>query len=221
MALDVKPRSRSYRSPKRAAQAAETRGSVLSAAHTLFLEKGWVKTTISEIASAAGVSVETVYSTFGSKNALLQELVSRTVRGDSPDKPLVDQEASQRIAGMTDQARQVELFCEDVTKVLARVAPLMDVVRTAAATDPVIARLYVGFHNGRRKNLDWFASVLLQNGPLRGDMDARAAGLIIWRLASPDLFLLVRQVEGGSLQTYMDWLTESLKLQLLTSASAI
>ena len=212
---DVKPRTRPYKSTKRTAQAAETRDGVLSAAHTLFLKKGWVQTTISEIASGAGVSAETVYSNFGSKSALLQELVARTVRGNSPDTPLIDQEAPRLIAGENDQARQVKLFCEDITKVLARVAPLMDVVRMAAATDPVIAKLYSEFHRGRRKNLEWFAGALLRNGPLRDGMDAKAAGLIIWRLASPDLFLLVRRVEGASLRTYTDWLAACLKLQLL------
>jgi len=174
-----------------------------------------VKTTISEIASGAGVSAETVYSIFRSKNVLLQELVARTVRGNCPNTPLVDQEAPQRIARETDQARQVELFCEDITKVLARVAPLMDVVRMAAATDPVIAKLYSEFHRGRRKNLEWFAGALLRNGPLRDGMDAKSAGLIIWRLASPDLFLLMRRVEGASLRTYSHWLTECLEIHLL------
>lgn len=187
----------------------------MAAAHKLFLEKGWVKTTISEIASSAGVSAETVYSAFGSKNALLQELVARTVRGDSPDTPLTDQEAPQRIARETDQARQLDVFCRDIAKVLERVAPLMDVVRVAAATDPAIQKLYTEFHRGRRKNLQWFAGALLRNGSLRDGMDAKAAGLILWRLASPDLFLLVRHVEGASLRTYTNWLAECLKIQLL------
>jgi AcrR family transcriptional regulator len=212
---DVKPRKRRYRSEKRAAQAADTREAILSAARALFLSEGWIKTTIAGIASAAGVSDETVYSSFGSKKALLHELISRTVRGARPDMPLTEQEAPRRIAHETDQSRQIELFSDDIAKVLSRVAPLMDVVRAAAGTDAAIAELYAGLHRGRRKNLEWFANALIHNGPLRGGMDAKAAGSILWRLASPDLFLLMRRVEGGSQRAYADWLANSLKRLLL------
>lgn len=210
---DVKRPKRTYRTRKRAAQAAETREAVLSAAHALFLSEGWTKATIAAIASAAGVSNETVYATFGSKTALLEQLVKRTVRGDRPDVPLTQQDAPGRIAAETDPFRQIELFADDIASVLARVAPLMDVARAAAGTDAGIAQLYEGFHRGRRRNLEWFAAAL--NGPLRDGMNAADAGSIMWRLASPDLFLLMRRVEGVSQRAYADWLSSSLKLLLL------
>ena len=212
---NVKPQKRSYRSPKRAAQAADTREAVLSAAHRLFLSQGWTQTPIAAVAAAAGVSNETVYGAFGSKKALLQELISRMVRGTEPETPLPEQQTPRSIAHETDQGRQIELFADDITKVLARVAPLMDVVRGAAGTDREITELYAGLHRGRRKNLEWFASALVRNGPLRGGMDAKTAGTILWRLASPDLFLLVRRVEGASQQAYANWLATSLKRLLL------
>jgi AcrR family transcriptional regulator len=211
----VKPQKRPYSSPKRAAQAAETREAVLSAAYRLFLSEGWTKTTIAAVAAAAGVSNETVYGGFGSKKALLQELIIRTVRDTEPETPLTAQQTPRRIAQERDRGRQIELFADDVAKVLSRVAPLMDVVRGAAGTDAEIAELYARLHMGRRKNLEWFAGALIQNGPLRGGMDAKTAGTILWRLASPDLFLLVRRVEGASQRAYADWLATSLKLLLL------
>lgn len=211
----VKPPTRPYRSPRRTSQAAETRLAVLSAAHREFLAKGWTRTTIAGIASAASVSNETIYSSFGSKKAVLQELVLRAVRGDQPATPLTEQAMPRRIADETDQARQVELFADDIARVLERVAPLMDVARTASRTDADIAALYTQFHQGRRRNLDWFASALSRNGPLRGGMDAKAAGDTLWRLASPDLYLLVRHDEGTSQQAYVEWLATSLKILLL------
>jgi len=167
------------------------------------------------IAAAAGVSGETVYAAFGSKKALLRELVSRTVRGSEPETPLIEQQALLSLAQETDQARQIELFADDIAKVLARIAPLMDVVRVATEADGEIAALYAALQKGRRENLEWFASALIGNGPLRDGMDAGAAGTILWRLASPDLFLLVRRVEGASQRAYADWLATSLKLLLL------
>lgn len=211
----VKSLSRPYRSPKRAYQAAETRDGVLLAAQQHFLVIGWTKTTIAGIASAAGVSKETVYSVFGSKKAILRELILRAVRGAAPATPLTEQEAPRRIAAEKDQSRQIELFAGDIAEVLARVAPLMDVARVAGGADPAIAALHVQFHRGRRRNLEWVAEALLRNGPLRGGMDVEAAGGILWRLASPELFLLVRRDEGTSQRDYIEWLTTSLKVLLL------
>lgn len=212
---DVKPPLRPYRSPKRALQAAETRESVLSAARDLFVSEGWTRATIAGIALKAGVSNETIYATFGSKNLLLEELVARAVRGDAAELPLPEQEVPRRIAAETSQSRQIDLFAQDIASVLERVAPLMDVARTAAATDEAIAKLYAGFHRGRRKNLEWFASMLLRNGPIRDGMDARTAGDTLWRIASPDLFLLVRQQEELTQAAYAEWLAQSVKLLIL------
>lgn len=212
---DVKPQRRPYRSRIRKARAAETREAMLAAANDLFLRKGWVATTIADIAGAAGVSKETVYAVFGNKKALLQELIARAVRGAEPDTPLVQQDKTLGIAQDADQARQIALFAAAIAGVLARVAPLMDVARAAAETDQAMAALYQQLQRGRLDNLEWFAKALRRNGALRGDMEPGAAGRILWRLASPDLFLLMRRVEGASQETYVEWLATSLKLLLL------
>ena len=51
---------RDYRSELRAAQALETRRSIVAAASKLFVEDGYVATTIDAVAVAAGVSRKTV-----------------------------------------------------------------------------------------------------------------------------------------------------------------
>lgn len=212
---DVKPARRPYRSRLRAEQATGTRDSVLSAAEVLFLQKGWVATTIARIAKEAGVSKETIYSAFGTKTAILRELIERAIRGASPETPLLQQEEIRQLREMTDQARQIDTFASGIAEVLARVAPLMDVARVAAQTDEAMAELYLTLQRGRRRNLEWFAEALVSNGPLRSGMAPDEAGTILWRLASPDLFLLMRRVEGVSEQEYVDWLATSLKLLLL------
>ena len=58
---------RPYRSARRQQQAAQTRALVLAAATSLFADRGWSSTGMRDIAKAAGVAVETVYASFGSK----------------------------------------------------------------------------------------------------------------------------------------------------------
>jgi hypothetical protein len=156
-----------------------------------------------------------VYAVFGNKKTLLRELISGAVRGADPETPLIQQAMTRRIAEEDDQIRQIELFATGVAQVLARVAPLMDVVREAAGADEAMANLYRELQIGRRANLESFATALLRNGPLRGNADSEAAGSILWRLASPDLYLLMRNVEGITEQDYEEWLANTLKILLL------
>ena len=214
MAEPVNPKRR-YQSARRSAQAADTRGAVLDAARGLFVDTGWQKTTIAAIARAAGVSAETIYAVFGSKTALLEALVALAIRGAQPQTPLLEQAGPRAIAAEHDQRRQLDIFARDIAQVLSRVAPLVAVVRSAAESDPQLAALYRQLHAGRRRNLEAVAEALLANGPLRENLDREAATSAIWRLASPELFLLLRDMDGLTTEAYADWLGETLAAALL------
>ena len=69
MARPVKPTG-TAEYPRRRARATATRARVVEAAMALFIERGYVATTIDAIAERADVSAETIYSTFGNKRAL-------------------------------------------------------------------------------------------------------------------------------------------------------
>src|SRR5689334_25057001 len=72
---------RPYRSPVRERQRAETRAAIVDAAWELFLEQGYATTSITEIASTAGVSPETVYAVFGTKREVLRVVVDTAATG--------------------------------------------------------------------------------------------------------------------------------------------
>ncbi len=59
---------------RRARQAAETHREILDAARKLFAAQGYAATTMHQIADEAGVSVQTIYDSVGSKAALLDGL---------------------------------------------------------------------------------------------------------------------------------------------------
>src|SRR5215210_3714668 len=82
----VAKRSRRYDSPIRARRAQETRAALMTAAAELFTTKGWAASGMRDVAAAAGVATETVYSHFASKRALLQAVVDVAVVGD--EQPL-------------------------------------------------------------------------------------------------------------------------------------
>jgi AcrR family transcriptional regulator len=55
-------------------QAQATRSMIVAAAQALFLEQGYICTTIEVIAEAAGVATSTVYAIFGSKRGILRAI---------------------------------------------------------------------------------------------------------------------------------------------------
>ena len=210
----VKPK-RKYASTRRAGQAADTRETIIAAARQQFIAAGWQGTTIAGVARAAGVSNETIYAVFGNKQALLRAVLERAVRRTDPAVPLLEQAGPRAIAAAADQRTQIALFAGDITGVLGNVAPLMAVVRTAAATDTELAILYRSLHDGRRRNLAFVAKALLEKGSLRHGMDAEAATALLWRLASPDLFQLMTETEGVTVSAYTGWLVSALADALL------
>lgn len=210
----VKPRK--YESPRRAAQAADTRNAVLAAAHETFVASGWGGTTIGAIAKAAGVSNETIYAGFGSKKAILQELISNAVRGRAPDVPLLEQEGPRGVLSQSDPHRLLASFSRDIAEILDRVAPLIAVVRSAAENDREMAELYLRLQQGRRRNLSAVGKALADRGWLRKGLTGEAATAEIWRIASPELFLLIRATEGLELNAYATWLADTLSRKLIS-----
>jgi AcrR family transcriptional regulator len=213
MADAVNPR-RKYVSTRRREQAERTREAVLDAALKLFSDGGWTSTTIAAIARSAGVSKETIYAVWGNKTAIAAELVQRATRGAQPDVPLLEQSGPRQVMAATEGGpATLALFADDIFGVLSRVAPLVDVIRTSAATDPDSAALYDTLHARRRSNLAMVAEALAPH--LRAGISIDDATEHIWRQASPELFLLLIRQAGYDRARYARWLAETLERLLL------
>src|SRR5437879_7317785 len=76
---------RRYDSSWRKEQARTTQRAVLRSAHDLFVSQGYGRTTIVDVARAAGVSVETVYGAFRNKRTLLHRAWDVTTGGDDEE----------------------------------------------------------------------------------------------------------------------------------------
>src|SRR5215472_1060406 len=88
MSPPVKPRRR-YDSSRRQEQARDNRWAVLQTARQLFLEHGFAATTMPAIASAAGVSVQTVYNAFSNKPRLAKAVFDVAIAGDDEPVPML------------------------------------------------------------------------------------------------------------------------------------
>ena len=149
----TRPTKRAYDSSRRTRQAAQTRGEVLAAAVTLFNEQGWAATTLADVAEAAGVAVETIYSGFGSKKGLLRAAMDVAVVGDAAPVPFSEREEFLRLGRRT--ARRPSRAAAAVTaEIHERSSGVWHAIVVAAAGDAEVetwrAQLERGGHRADR-----------------------------------------------------------------------
>jgi AcrR family transcriptional regulator len=210
---DVKRRP--YRSERRREQATQTRERVLDAADALFRSRGWDGTSIAAVAGAAGVSPETVYARFGSKRALVGELMQRAVRGGDP-RPVPEQAGPAALLEAADADEVLRRFADDIAVRVERAGPLLAVVAAAARSEPELAELYARLHAKRRANLQVLVDALAAKAPLR--LPAEHALDTVFALTSPELEQVLVGQGGWTGRRYRAWLADSLKALLLTPA---
>jgi AcrR family transcriptional regulator len=210
-----KAAKRHYDASRRRAQARETRRQIAGAARRLFFERGYAGATIEAIAEEAGVAAETVYATFRNKRNILAFVLDVAVGGDDAPLRILERPEPQAVLHDTDQRRQVAAFALGITEVLDRAAPVLEVTRIAAKTEPEIARRLTQLYAERLENMRLVARGIAANGPLRERLDEKEAAEIIWAVTSPELYQLVTQHLGWSKERYGRWLEEMLLRLLL------
>ena len=214
MANTQKPK-RSYNSTRRRQQARETRRQILEAANLLFTEHGYSGATIETIAQEAGVAPETVYSIFGNKRTILAQVIDFAVGGDDEPIALMQRPEVQAVLRASDPVRQLQLFAEDISRILERVAPLFIVLRGAARTEPEIAELLDALLAERLRNLENFVHHLTTTSQLRSGLSDTEASETVWTLTSPEVFNLLTVDRGWTNPRYVNWLGETLVRLLL------
>lgn len=206
---------RPYNSSRRKAQARATRLRVVEAAGRLFAAYGYSGATVEAIAQEAEVAPETIYAAFGSKRAILARLIDISVGGNDEPITLLERPGPQAALQETDPLRQLHLFAQDISAILERVAPIFEIMRMAAKTEPEIADLLHNLLEERLHNMQKFARSLSGHEPLRDGLTEPGAAETLWTLTSPEIFRLLVADRGWSREQYSRWLADALVRLLL------
>ncbi len=188
-----------------------TRRKVVEAARKLFLERGYVATTVAAIAREAGVAVQSVYSAGKSKADLLHLVVDLAVAGDHEDVMLVERPDFTSMATEPDAKRQVEILAQLIASTLERLAPVWVAYREASAVDANAAANLEAAHRRRHETFTHMIRHIPQ-ARLRRSWDESTD--TAWAIGSIDVFLLL-QSRGWDAERYADWLRDTLVTQLL------
>ena len=113
---------------RRAEKAQETYRRIVEAATRLFLDRGYVPTTIDAIADAADVAVETVYARFRTKANLMVAVKDAAVT-EGGGIPLAQRPELAPLTAETDQRRQLQIAAALSRGMLQRVSPIYALLR--------------------------------------------------------------------------------------------
>jgi AcrR family transcriptional regulator len=216
MSDSTRPR-RSYDSSSRRARAAENHARIIDAAAALFLERGYVGTTVPAIAVRAGVAVETVYRAANGKAGLLAAAVEAALAGgvQRAERPVEEREGIRRVIDEPDARRQLRAYAATQPGVWSRVGPLLRVLDEAAPADEELATLRRSHAEQRYNGLRRFASLLAERGALRPDLSVDRAADVIWTLCAQSTFESLVTARGWTHHEYREWLGEMLADALL------
>lgn len=194
-----------------AASRQATRDRLLQAAGVEFAARGYAAATVSRIAAAADVSLQTLYLAWGSKRALLRAYLERAL-ADGRGSPA---EAAERFTGK-DARQRLEELARAVAEVSDHAASGWALYRDAAAVDAEIAA-------------DWNQLQLLRRGlveravgdiPLRELRDGLTSAQAVdtaWVITSPDSYDLLVHRLGYSRDDFAEWMRRTLFASLLPS----
>ncbi len=192
---------------RRRLQAAATRQEIVDSARRLFAQHGYAATSIAAIAEAAGVAVQTVYKTFGSKEAILLAMLDSF-------------EAEARRLGEAMEFTAADTPGGQVRRVAAFHRALFDAGREIIDVFKGAAYGDMGtlWEEGGRRRRRAEAALIDQwhaGGLLRPELSKRRAADVLWALTSPELYSLLVVQSGWSGDAYEQWLVETLTERLL------
>ena len=182
---------------------------ICAAAHRLFSSKGYLATSIDDIAAEAGVARPTVFSAVGPKATILHLVVDQALAGDDAPVPIAQRSWWREAVDEPDAVRSIELAARNMVLINQRSAPLLRALETAASVDTEASEVWHRFQRQRHDGLREFASALTHKSN-RVRYDDGTMTDTLWML-TPDAYLRLVKDADWPVERFQDWLTDVLQ----------
>jgi hypothetical protein len=159
--------------------------------------------------------VQTLYFPFGTKRGLLSEILDVAVAGDDEPAPTLERRAALAALADPDPRRQLRTQVRLAREIYERVAPVLQVVASAASADPDIAELWEINNTERATVQERLITALTTKGPLREGLDTIAAIDIALALQTPEMYEYLTRRRGWSPERWEHWTADALISELL------
>jgi AcrR family transcriptional regulator len=214
---DVKSGSprRRYRSQVREESARRTRDAVVRAAHELFTAHGYAATSLAGIAAAAGVARPTAFAAFGSKPALLRQVLDQAFAGDDEPVPVARRPWFRPVWDATTPAAALDAYARVCTLISGRAARIVEVTRRAADQAPELGQLWDTLQRNRRAGARMVIEHAASLGPLAAGLDTGRATDVLWIFNDTALYDTLVSGCGWPESSYTAWLSGQMRHALL------
>ncbi len=195
--------------------AEETQRVIVEAAARLFVEHGYYATSIGRIASEAGVAVQTIYNSVGSKRDVLSRVLDFAAAGERAPVP-VPQFMSEQAEREPDPRTIIAQLVEFWKGALPRTAPVFRVIREAAAVDPEAAALERARASQRLRNYALAAGLLAERGALHPGLTIDQAAATIFAVGHPETYRTLVLDGDWDDDRWASWVRASLEAALIS-----
>jgi AcrR family transcriptional regulator len=198
-----------YKSERRQQQAQATRRDILQAARRLFAERGYAPTSMSDIAREAGVAVQTIYASCGSKRDLVLALV------DTIDEEADVGTLAARLAECDQPEEIISLGVRLTRQLNERNGDIISALLSAAPVEPDAA---AAAEEGKRRHRDGTARTarkLHALGALRDGVRADDAAALLATLTWRPVYAQLTQDHNWSYDDCERWIRSMLISSLL------
>ncbi len=199
--MDVKGQTHRQR------QAEATKVQVAAAARALFAERGYVATTVADIALASDIPAQTIYSAFRGKAGILAKATGLWM-AEAETSDLAQQSRDE-----TDPAGRLRIFARLNRRQLETGSDLIVVYQEAARADGAMAETLRHILASREREIRALVASL-EGALTRGTSLERALDLAL-ALTLPEVYRTLVVERGWSTDDYESWLAETLVNQLL------
>jgi len=202
---------RGYRSPMREEALLRGQQAVVAAAAALFVERGYARTTIDQIAERARVSRPTVFAV-GTKPELLALARRAAIGGEDV---LGNEPEFEQILATPDATELLRRLAEMTSGIARRWAPLHAVLEEAAASDPGLTELRQASRDDMYGCARQVVAALRSLGSLRGDLEPKAAADVLWLLIDPGQYRRLVTERRWSHRAFRQWQADAMIRLLL------
>jgi AcrR family transcriptional regulator len=199
---------RRYDASRRREHARRNHDRIVEAAERRFLRDGYVATTIAAVAADAEVSTDTIYKSFGGKPGLVRAIRAKALEGEGP---VPAEQRSDAVHTRATSGREIiEAWGALTAEVAPRVAPILLLMRAAAASDPEGQTLLDELDANRLRRMTLNARRLRDGGHLRRGITLARAADVLWTYSAPELYELLVLRRGWSPKRYGHFVAEAM-----------
>ena len=194
---------------RRAVQAEQTRAEILSAARQLFAASGYAATGVKDIAAHAGVSVQTVYDSVGSKADLVRRL------NDLIDVEAGVGEIAMTIPSTTDPVALARLPAMITRRIVERCGDILRACSDGARAEPDLSHVVDEGGRRHRAGARGVAERLAALGALDAGLSIDQAAVTIAMLADHRVALVMLDDHEYTLDEVEEWIATTTALAVL------